>query len=160
MREGGDTAVADVLESKSPALRFLLFLQVHNDDSLSSRPNIFSTKIFFCRASLFVTVVVFSRGAPFKQPWKGNLIAVSILKERSSLKGWTCSSLYPDLVESTVLVLASKILKRCPHILLWVAGILFCHMARMLNQREVSTKFLQYFKINHTAFKTKVPFAC
>lgn len=47
VREGSDTAVTDVLaESKSPALRFLLFLQIHSGGSLSSRPNIFSTKIF------------------------------------------------------------------------------------------------------------------
>lgn len=48
VREGSDTAVTDVLaESKSPALGFLLFLQIHSGASLSSRPNIFSTKIFF-----------------------------------------------------------------------------------------------------------------
>lgn len=64
VRKGGNTAVTDVLvESKSPALRLLLFLQVHNGGSLSSRPNIFSANIF-CRASLFATVAVFNRVAP------------------------------------------------------------------------------------------------
>lgn len=71
MREGSDTAVTDVLaESKSPALRFLLFLQVHNGGCLSSRPDIVSTKIL-CRASFFAAVAVFSRGTLLNNFGKG-----------------------------------------------------------------------------------------